>query len=346
MKSDRATSPLRRRFAAAALLLPLAASAAPGDGLRDTLDRTRDVIAGSGDTLRRLDGNLGALLGSATGRYVEPTPGTVLGEGYVEHEGLARRFLVIRPQNVQPGAPVLVLLHARGLSPETMANLTRAGRLAASEGAWVYLPAAVDGSWNDSPANRYGRDDVGFIAKLIDGAVAGNRLDARRVYAAGYSNGGFMAERLACELSTRIAGIAAVAATLRDAQVPACRLAHPMPVALFDGTADAVVPYKGIPTLAGAMDAAAFWAQADGCTQSRVTTTLPDLAPSDGTRVTLTRYVACPTTADVRLYTIEGGGHTWPGSPDAAFTFELGRTSQDIDATYALWRVLIPFARP
>lgn len=321
MKSDRRSRALHLLLLVAALLASPLACAAAGDGLH-------------------------VLLGSLNGSYVAPTPGTTASVGYIEHEGLARRYVLIRPQVAVAGAPMLVLLHARDLSPERMANLTRAGRLAATEGAWVYLPAAVNGSWNDSPSNSLGRDDVGFIAKLIDAAVRANGLDARRVYAAGYSNGGFMAERLACELSSRLSGIAMVAATLRTVQIPACALSHPMPIALFAGTSDYVVPYNGIPGLASAPAAIAFWAQAAGCGTARVSTLLPDLAPGDGTRVTLTRYSACPTTADARLYTITGGGHTWPGSPDGAYTVELGRTSQDLDATYALWRVLIPFSRP
>ena len=275
---------------------------------------------------------------------VKPTPGTTVSEGYVASGGLARRYIVIKPEPATEGAPVLVLLHATSMTPETMANLTRAGRLAADYGAWVYLPEALAAHWNDSPASLIGVDDVAFIRAMIDGAVQRNRLDAARVFVAGYSNGGFMAERVACELSSRIAGGASIAATFRDAMVARCRPTHPMPFALFQGTADILVPYRGQLTLQGAREAFDQWGTYSDCRGPALTTALPDVDPYDGTRVNLTRSSRCRNGSEIRLYTIENGGHTWPDSDYTLTTLELGLTTRDIDATTELWQFMTGFA--
>jgi polyhydroxybutyrate depolymerase len=46
------------------------------------------------------------------------------------------------------------------------------------------------------------------------------------------------------------------------------------------------------------------------------------------------RYVGCDQNASVVLYTIDGGGHAWPGGWPIP---GVGKTSNDIDATEELW---------
>ncbi len=57
---------------------------------------------------------------------------------------------------------------------------------------------------------------------------------------------------------------------------------------------------------------------------------LPD-TEDDSTRVWTETYGNCDGSAEVRLYGIEGGGHTWPGV--AGFPPRLGLTSHDISAS-------------
>jgi polyhydroxybutyrate depolymerase len=53
-------------------------------------------------------------------------------------------------------------------------------------------------------------------------------------------------------------------------------------------------------------------------------------------RVRLERWTGGREGAEVRLYTVEGGGHTWPSG--ARRPRHFGRTSRDIDATELIWR--------
>ncbi len=271
---------------------------------------------------------------------------------YIQSGGMMRRYIAIHPITVTPGAPVLFLLHAHGLSPETMANLTRAGRLAADYGAWVFLPEGVNKDWNSDPSNIHGADDVSFLDQLISVAIDDHQLDGHHLYFAGYSGGGFMSERMACERGDRIAGIGMVAATLRSAEVGLCAPTHAMPVSEMNGTSDVVVLYKGLfanySGYYGAPETAAFWAIKNGCDPTATqTSTLPnqEKVPSN-TVVQLSNFTQCPAGTGVQLYTIDNGGHTWPGSQDAGFTVALGRTSGDVDATIALWTFLIGYSLP
>jgi polyhydroxybutyrate depolymerase len=58
---------------------------------------------------------------------------------------------------------------------------------------------------------------------------------------------------------------------------------------------------------------------------------------TDGTRVRRSTYSGCRDGRDVVLFTIEGGGHTWPGGPPVGRS--VGRVTRDLDAT----RVMLDF---
>ena len=85
-------------------------------------------------------------------------------------------------------------------------------------------------------------------------------IDATRVYATGYSNGGGFAYGLACQLSDRIAAIAPVSASMWFQMVADCDATHPTAVAIFNGTQDFERPYDGYPEyLLPVEDAVSFW---------------------------------------------------------------------------------------
>jgi polyhydroxybutyrate depolymerase len=77
--------------------------------------------------------------------------------------------------------------------------------------------------------------DVSFVGQLLDHLTASMCIDEARIYATGLSNGGGMAQMLACR-EERIAAIGVVAAApFVDA---GCDDAGPMPVIAFHGTSD------------------------------------------------------------------------------------------------------------
>jgi polyhydroxybutyrate depolymerase len=152
--------------------------------------------------------------------------------------------------------------------------------------------------------------------------------------------GGMLSFRLACELPERIAGFASVASTMPEYVIPYCNGSPPVPGVIFQGTDDQVVPWRGVSRQGiGFLSAAVsllYWAQHNDCTGSGALRILPDLVPEDGMRVLVERYTDCADNADVTLYGVFYGGHTWPGRPINA-PFELGGTTGDIDATRLIW---------
>ncbi len=155
-----------------------------------------------------------------------------------------------------------------------------------------------------TPANSV--DDIKFINDLLDTLQKELCVDGGRVYAAGFSNGAFMASRAACELPDRITATAAgggPASPQRGGGVP-------VPVIAFHGTADEVVPINGglvrAWQYAGAYDAFKRWAQNNDC-----------IEPSDGVGIggDAVRLAGGDCLAPTELVVVNGAGHVWPGSP-------------------------------
>ncbi|HEX7459454.1 MAG TPA: hypothetical protein VF279_02415, partial [Acidimicrobiales bacterium] len=134
---------------------------------------------------------------------------------------------------------------------------------------------------------------------------------------------------VACDRANRIAAVGLVAA---EYLLRPCR--GPLPVLAFHGTADPVVPYAsgatgrsvpGIPVV-GTVQNLEAWARLDGCRPRPVVT-------SPATAVTERTWTGCAAGSSVVLYSVIGGGHTWPGAPVVLPTAALGTTSETIDAT-------------
>lgn len=258
--------------------------------------------------------------------------------------GATRRYLLMRPTSLTSNAPVLLMLHANGITPEMMASLTEVADYAATQGFWAVLPAAVGGVWKDDPL-KTGADDVNFITQLIT-QLGGQGADPARIYAAGYSNGGFMATRLACAAADRIAGFGIVAATTRYGVSSSCGTPASRPKVWFVGTADTIVPIAGALDLRSADSALSYWNSRQGCA-GVLASSLPNRSTGDGTTVQLTRYTGCSgsapggTAIENQAYTITGGGHAWPGG----LVSVTGVISQDIKATGLIWNFVRGYQR-
>jgi polyhydroxybutyrate depolymerase len=99
----------------------------------------------------------------------------------------------------------------------------------------------------------------------------------------------------------------------------------------FHGTADPAVPYVD-----GGMGASlpgvkvrgtelnlSDWAALDGCADHPTTTSI-------GSEVTQSSWDGCGDAREVVLYTVIGGGHSWPGADP---TRGQGLTTQQVSAT-------------
>jgi polyhydroxybutyrate depolymerase len=229
-----------------------------------------------------------------------------------------------------------------------MEQLTRFSDIA-GRGFIVVYPDGIGRSWNAGHgvglAESAGVDDVGFIARLIDLLTHEFNIDQRRIYAAGISNGGMFAYRLACELNNRIAAVASVAGSLPPDIARNCSATGPISVLHIHGTADRIVPWAGGETTSGGRILSVDATVAQSAKTAKCDNE-PIITLQTG-RVACKTYRGCATEAEVGLCRIEGGGHTWPGSQaSAAWESIVGPTNEDVNASDIIWLFFSRHTRP
>ena len=274
-------------------------------------------------------------------------------DGLVRHTlvsgGVERGYYLHEP--MKPAAdkvrPLVIVLHGGGGTGVIAASMSGFNAKADAEGFLVVYPNGSGRfgerllTWNARHCCAYAMrekiNDVGFLSDLIDELVRSERVDPRRVYVTGMSNGGMMSYRAGLELAPKIAAIAPVVGTMFGDETPP---AVPMPVLIFNSLTDKSVPFEGGPpkiragTTVGDADykpisfALDFWARANGCT--------PPPAVGRAPGATITSFEQCAGGASVVLYALDAGGHSWPGGKPS------GRRGADEpvtspNATDAMW---------
>lgn len=252
---------------------------------------------------------------------------------------------------------LIVSLHGRGGTGVQQEDLTGFSALSDERGFIAVYPDGVDKSWADgrgtSDAETQGVDDVAFVGALIDRFVAEFGADPARVFVTGHSNGSIMTNRLGCELAGKIAAIGTVAGPIAEDVSTACAPARGLSVIAFHGTDDGFVPYTGGEVdkgaggvVLGAKGSRDWWAGHAGCSGAPTLTTLPDVAPDDGTTVEREDSVGCQDGLEVVLHTIVGGGHTWPGSDHDLGEALVGKSSRDVVASELMVEFFARHGRP
>ncbi|SPE45411.1 putative Poly(3-hydroxybutyrate) depolymerase [Candidatus Sulfotelmatobacter sp. SbA7] len=189
-------------------------------------------------------------------------------------------------------------------------------------------------------------DDNAFIDQLLDKLSSEYSVDASRVYVTGLSDGGFMAFRLGCTMADRFAAIAAVGAAMPKTMT--CLPSHPLSVLMMDGTSDPIVHYNGGHVgrygVLSAEDSAKYWAKLGGC-QSKCQSKpqRQKLSPRErgGMKTEVDTYDDCQKGAQVALYSIDGGGNTWPGGEQYLVEKVIGKTSDDLNANEVIWSFFV-----
>jgi polyhydroxybutyrate depolymerase len=264
-------------------------------------------------------------------------------------DGRTRSYLVHVPPKLDPKQPMPVVLafHGAMTNGPIMAFSSGLSAKADEAGFIVVYPNGTGkgdmflvwnaGGWHGPKAEEL-PDDVKFVTALLDDLAKVVIVDPRRIYATGMSNGGMMCYRLAAELSQRIAAIAPVSGTMA---VEKCRPRRPVPVMHFHGTDDKLVPFEGpaqrtakVLAFKSVEETIRTWAKIDGCPRKPKITKLPHKA-DDGTSVERKTYGPGKEGAEVILYVIHGGGHTWPGRKWPVPW--LGTTTKDISASDLMW---------
>ena len=233
----------------------------------------------------------------------------------------------------------MLVLHPYNGTAQSMADLTAFGAAADAQGFIAVFPEALGTpqSWN-AEAFTNAADDVGFLRDLVASLQESLCIDPARVYATGYSNGGAMALRAACELPDTFGAVAPVAAPY-----PQCQAT--VPIIAFHGSLDETAPYEGGVTSDGVNlvpvhRAVSEWADTLGCDK------LPVISRA-AAEVELATYARCPLgDNEALLYTVLNGGHTWPGAAIDYPVEDAGVTTHAIDATDTIREFFLAHRKP
>lgn len=284
-------------------------------------------------------------------------------------DGRDRTYHLYVPASLPAGRPVPLLLGLHGgtgWGEQFEANSGFDGIAEANgflvvypDGIEIPVPITPDGRvWNGGDccavAAREGVDDVGYLSALIDELVATRNVDPERVVAAGHSNGGIMAYRLACEAADKVAGVAIQSGWLG---IDACSPSQPVPVLHIHGTADDHAPIeggRGSRSISGvdsraARESVGMLAAADGCDPEPTTATVGDLTMLDWTGCDRASGPSGeagpsgPSGVPVRLVVVAGAGHAWMGRPAGSRLQEtlVGAPYPGLDTSAEMWSFLL-----
>jgi polyhydroxybutyrate depolymerase len=232
-----------------------------------------------------------------------------------------RPYVLDAPPDPTTPSPLLVVLHGQGGSGQEIAQDLDLRPLVATRNFWLAMP---DGTFSRSGVATWNAGTIDlppydrlYLAALIDDVAAKHAIDPKRVYVVGYSIGAFMAHRLACDISPKIAAVMSLAGAVTSV-ASLCATTSPVSVVELHGDHDDVITYDGGPFVNGAQtapsahDTVATWARNNRCAGQLVSTgaTLdldPDVA---GSETAMDAYQGCPAGIDVQLWTMRGSGHS------------------------------------
>ncbi len=281
-------------------------------------------------------------------------------------DGALRRYAIYIPKSLDGSpCPIVFELHGGGVYIEDMTG--ESGHktpyklwmpLAENEKFIVVYPEGLNGAygkptWNDCRGDcvvSSNADDVHFIETLIEKISERYSIDQSRIYVSGTSNGGFMALRLAVELSDKIAAVAAVAASM-PAVSKCCSPQNPISVLFMNGTDDNHMPYNGgyisnppnpdHGSAEATEDAVNFWVNFDETDTIPKTFVFPDLDSTDGGVVEKYDYINGRDGTEVILYKVNGGGHSAPSIKErysSLFEEYFNKQNHDIEMTTEVWK--------
>lgn len=252
----------------------------------------------------------------------------------VEVAGRERRYVLHIPGSLEAGpVPLVIDFHGLTATPDREESISGMRRKADAEGFLVAQPAAglVGNAWD----TLEGSDDVEFARAIVEDVSRHALLDRSRIYAVGFSAGGGMADRVACDAADLVAAVGVVAGAHFGWR--RCAPERAVPIIAFHGDEDIVVPIEGFGLLLpGITEWAEQRAARAGCQPEPI-----DSRPADD--VARHMWGGCDLGALVVLYVIDGGGHGWPGTPDSS---RVGDTTDSIVATDLIWDFFATYTLP
>jgi polyhydroxybutyrate depolymerase len=261
-------------------------------------------------------------------------------------DGVERTYYLHVPAGLPPNAPLVIMLHgigndgkgvARGYGWEDQADTSRFV-VAGPDASRVHPERAPSRRtfrmWNigrpGDPASILRSDDVGFIVAMIDDIARTAGIDRSRVYVAGFSNGGHMANRLGQEIAGRLAAVSTSASQMLSLSTPPSR---GIPILYSAGDRDPETPVEagrtelpggGVSVRDAQRTLVDRWRGLHGCPTAHTIA-----APTD---VVIEVSGPCRDGSEVRYILMRGVDHKWPLDKP----IDLTQTSWDFFKRFSL----------
>jgi len=247
--------------------------------------------------------------------------GELLGEEYI------REYIYYHPLDAPENCPLVFVCHGYSGSAEGIMDYSEFNTIADEYGFAVCYPQGIEDSYGYTFfnvgydfQNNETVDDVAFLQELTALFVSENSIDPAKVFCTGMSNGGDLCYLLACEASETFAGVAPIAGMIMQDIMDDCSPTHSVGILEIHGTEDDVTYFEGDPQNLDDWGAypsipatISFFTELYGL-ELLSSGSFPDIAPNDGSDVDYDKYGLEDSCAEVWLYTVNGGGHDWPGS--------------------------------
>lgn len=266
--------------------------------------------------------------------------------------GIARSFRYYVPSSYSPDTPMplVIALHGRPDNSIGISQITEFSIFAEENDFIAVYPDGVNqqGWAVVNPAI----DDLNFFDAMLDDLIQDLNVDESRIYMTGFSNGGFMTQRVACSAPERFAAFAVVGATLFPEYEVFCGDSDAAPFIFIHGTSDLSVPWEGdiIQNPDGSFFASypiqatvAFWAERNSCDQVSEVEIIEPQGDNPQSRVVIHTFQGCADETPLFLYEIENGGHNWPGVPGVISSQIAGEVNTDVHASQVIWDFLSQF---
>jgi poly(3-hydroxybutyrate) depolymerase len=209
--------------------------------------------------------------------------------------GVTRTYITHVPSGLSNNPPLVISIHGYNIDGALFRSITQTDKVADREKFIIVYPSALNKSWNMTT----GGDDLTFLVAIVDTIDAKYHIDRNRVYATGFSQGGFMSFLLGCKYSDIFAAIAPVSGLLNGT----CTLKRPVPMFLKFGTNDVATP-------ASFMSSVSSWLKLDSCPSTPVITR-PYPSSNPKSKVTRLYYGPCAQGSEVVVDSVAGGTHDW-----------------------------------
>lgn len=239
-------------------------------------------------------------------------------EDSIQVNGIQRDYFVYVPETKSGyfDMPLVLNFHGYGLSAQDQIERSDMSTLAQKDHFIVVYPQGsyLNGKrhWRVGSYTRASHaEDIAFVEELIDHLSNKLPIDKDKVYACGFSNGGYFSLRLACSRPDLVVAAASVGGTMSKENYDGCLSNPGAPVFLVNGGEDAIVPLQGklvkgympIPTVIQK------WCKKNDC--NFISNQKFTLDCTEERNVERIRYLNDKGILRVQQDIVQGGGHEW-----------------------------------